>query len=80
MASAPAHRGRGAGAAVLALLLDHARGAGAERIWCNARVPAISLYERAGLWVASDVFEIDPIGPHVVMEWQENARAEEGVA
>jgi ribosomal protein S18 acetylase RimI-like enzyme len=70
MATAPSHRGRGVGSAVLHALLDYARAAGAERIWCNARTPAISLYERAGLRVVSDVFEIEPIGPHVVMEWR----------
>jgi GNAT superfamily N-acetyltransferase len=70
MATVAAHRGRGVGGAVLTELIGHARGAGATRIWCNARVPAISLYERAGLRVASGVFEIEPIGPHVVMEWR----------
>ena len=70
MATAPAERGRGAGAAVLRALVDYARTAGARRIWCNARVPAQSLYTRAGLRVVSGVFEIEPIGPHVVMEWR----------
>jgi len=39
-------RGQGAGAAVLDALLAHALAAGAQRIWCNARTPARSLYER----------------------------------
>jgi ribosomal protein S18 acetylase RimI-like enzyme len=68
MATAPQARGRGAGSAVLASLVEHALGAGAGRIWCNVRVPACSLYERAGFKVVSDVFEPPEIGPHVVME------------
>jgi ribosomal protein S18 acetylase RimI-like enzyme len=68
MATAPAARGRGAGSAVLRALIEHAEANGATRIWCNARVPAISLYERAGFVVTSDVFEEPQIGPHVVME------------
>ncbi|HEX6712354.1 MAG TPA: GNAT family N-acetyltransferase [Thermoleophilaceae bacterium] len=68
MATAPAARGRGAGAAVLEALVTHAREHGASRIWCNARTPARSLYERAGFVIASDEFELPQIGPHFVME------------
>ncbi len=68
MATAPSARGGGAGTAVLDGLLEHALAAGARRIWCNARTPARSLYERAGLRVVSEEFELPQIGPHVVME------------
>jgi GNAT superfamily N-acetyltransferase len=68
MATAPAQRGRGLGAAVLGELLRIAREAGAERVWCTARAPARSLYERAGFEARSDVYELPGIGPHVVME------------
>jgi len=68
MATAPAVRGRGAGTAVLEALLRHAAAAGARRVWCNARTPARTLYERAGLHVVSDEFELPMIGPHLVME------------
>src|SRR5215213_339767 len=68
MATVPAARGRGAGAAVLDGLVRHALAAGATRVWCNARTPARSLYERAGFAVVSDEFELPEIGPHLVME------------
>ncbi|UTI65497.1 GNAT family N-acetyltransferase [Paraconexibacter antarcticus] len=68
MATAPEARGRGAGSAVLAVLLDHAAAHGAVRVWCNARTPALSLYERAGFTATSGVFDLPPMGPHVVME------------
>jgi len=68
MATTPAARGRGAGTAVLDALLRHAAAAGAQRIWCNARTPARSLYERAGMRVVSGEFELPMIGPHLVME------------
>lgn len=68
MATAADARGRGAGTAVLDALLRHAAAEGAGRIWCNARTPARSLYERAGLRVVSDEFELPMIGPHLVME------------
>lgn len=68
MATAPAWRGRGAGSAVLAALVDHARAHGARRVWCNARTPALSLYARAGFVAVSDEFELPQLGPHRVME------------
>ena len=68
MATEPDARGRGVGAAVLDALVSHATANGATRIWANVRVPARSLYERAGFAVVSEVFEPPDIGPHVVME------------
>jgi ribosomal protein S18 acetylase RimI-like enzyme len=68
MATLPSCRGRGAGRAVLDALVQHAMSHGACRIWCNARTPARSLYERAGFTATSDEFELPQIGPHFVME------------
>jgi ribosomal protein S18 acetylase RimI-like enzyme len=68
MATAPEVRGRGAGSAVLAALVQHAASSGATRVWCNARIAARSLYERAGFTVVSEEFELPEIGPHLVME------------
>jgi GNAT superfamily N-acetyltransferase len=67
MATLPEMRGRGAGGAVLEALLDRARDSGATAVWANVRTPARTLYERAGLEVVSDQFELPQIGPHVVM-------------
>jgi GNAT superfamily N-acetyltransferase len=67
MATLPEHRGRGAGAAILDALVEHARSQGATRVWCNARTPALSLYARAGFEPESGEFEIPGIGPHFVM-------------
>jgi ribosomal protein S18 acetylase RimI-like enzyme len=68
MATAPGERGRGVGRAVLDELLEHARASGGTRVWCNARVPARSFYERPGFHAVSGVFELPSIGPHLVME------------
>lgn len=67
MATAPEARGQGAGTAVLNALLEHARSHGAQRVWANVRVGARTLYERAGLRVVSEEFELPDIGAHVVM-------------
>jgi GNAT superfamily N-acetyltransferase len=68
MATVARLRGEGVGSAVLAGLIEHARAAGATRVWCNARTPARSFYARAGFRVVSEEFEIPGIGPHFVME------------
>lgn len=68
MATAPDRRGRGLGAQVLDALLAHAAAMRARRVWCNARTPARTFYERAGLYVTSGEFELPQIGPHFVME------------
>jgi GNAT superfamily N-acetyltransferase len=68
MATEPEARGRGAGTAVRAALIAHARANGATLVWCNARVRAVTLYERAGFRAVSDEFEVDRIGPHYRME------------
>jgi GNAT superfamily N-acetyltransferase len=68
MATTPEARGRGAGTAILDALVRHAAAHGAVRVWCNARTPARSLYERAGFAATSDEFQLPEIGPHFVME------------
>lgn len=72
MATRPEARGRGAGTKVLQALVDHAVAHGAARLWCNARTPALSLYERAGFRATSEEFETPRIGPHYRMELRTN--------
>jgi len=38
--------------------------------WCNARVSAVGFYQKHGWQIASDVYEIPPIGPHFKMVWR----------
>ncbi|MGD1057296.1 MAG: GNAT family N-acetyltransferase [Solirubrobacteraceae bacterium] len=73
MATAPHARGVGAGTEVLVALVRRALEHGASRVWCNARTPARSLYERAGFHVISEEFELPQIGPHFVMEQKTSA-------
>ena len=68
MATLPHARGRGAGSGVLQALVHHATAHGATRVWCNARVRALTLYERAGFAVASERFETPDTGPHYRVE------------
>jgi GNAT superfamily N-acetyltransferase len=67
MATDPRRRRAGVGQALLAGCERHARRHGGRRIWCNARLPAQGFYERAGWRAEGDSFEVEEIGPHVVM-------------
>ena len=60
-------RGAGFGAALLGASVLHAESAGGAELWCNARMPAVGFYRRAGFAVVSEEFEVPGIGPHVVM-------------
>jgi GNAT superfamily N-acetyltransferase len=67
MATLEAWQGRGAGAEVIfagfALLLER----DCALLWCNAREKAVRFYERLGLSIHSERFDLPGIGPHYVM-------------
>jgi GNAT superfamily N-acetyltransferase len=67
MATRAGARGGGIGAAVLEALVDHVAGHGGGVLWCNARTPALSFYERKGFRRFGDVWADEETGPHVVM-------------
>jgi GNAT superfamily N-acetyltransferase len=67
MATREDRRGLGLGAQVLASCERLAVEQGAQRLWCNARIAARGFYERAGMQVEGEQFEIAGIGPHLLM-------------
>jgi GNAT superfamily N-acetyltransferase len=68
MATDPAVRGTGVGQAMLSFVEKQVRAESPVRqMWCNARVPAVGFYQRAGWVVESEQFEIPTAGPHVRM-------------
>ncbi len=72
MATAPEWRGQGVGTRVLGAAIDHVADNGGGLVWCHARTPARSLYERAGFAAYGDVWDEPVIGPHIGM-WREVA-------
>ena len=68
MAVHPERHGQGLGSKmlveVLATCRNELRG---QRMWCNARLRAVSLYERHGFARVGEAFEIPQVGPHFVM-------------
>lgn len=67
MATRPEWRGRGAGRLLVEEGIRIAREAGAENMWCHARVAARGFYEKLGFAVEGDELEFPVSGRHVVM-------------
>jgi GNAT superfamily N-acetyltransferase len=70
MATVPDMQGRGIGTEVLSAGIAHVEQHGGGLVWCHARSPARTLYERAGFSVFGDEWEDPVIGPHVRM-WRD---------
>ena len=61
-------RGFGIGQQLLDGIVEYVAGrTGAAVLWCNARVDATDFYEAAGFTARGEVFDLPPIGPHVVL-------------
>jgi predicted GNAT family N-acyltransferase len=70
MASDPALRGQGYGAAVLKGCLEWARATHPGKVvWCNARTSALGFYRAHGFETVGKEFEIKDVGPHFVMRF-----------
>jgi GNAT superfamily N-acetyltransferase len=68
MATAEAWRSRGIGAAVLDAVVRHVLAGDGRVLWCNARLPAVAFYERAGFVRVGEEWDEPFIGPHVAMQ------------
>lgn len=68
MATHPAQRRRGAGAATLRACERHATEHDGTLLWCNARTEAVPFYEANGWVVLGEEFDIPTVGPHFIME------------
>ena len=73
MAVDPAHQGRGIGVAILKALIAYAEAQPVPRgraglIWCNGRTSVEPFYLGQGFERVGDVFDLPPIGPHVVLQ------------
>jgi len=73
MAVDAAYRRCRVGARLLAELVEHAGAGGGGILWCNARLPAVPFYERAGFAVRGEPWDDPDAGPTVVM-WREASR------
>ncbi|MCA0972743.1 GNAT family N-acetyltransferase [Halobacillus litoralis] len=66
MATLPEYRGKGAGTKIISKAMEILGEKNADILWCNARMSAQGYYDHLGFMQAGDVFDLPPIGPHVV--------------
>lgn len=68
MATLPECQGQGLSSELLSSAFPIIKQNFCTLLWCNARVSAVGFYEKVGFKKFNDeVFEIDDIGPHVLM-------------
>lgn len=67
MATLPAFRNQKSGSELIKKAEDIMKEKKVELWWCNARTTVSDYYLKLGLEIKGDVFDIDPIGPHVLM-------------
>ncbi len=68
MATLPENQGQGLSSELLTTAFPIIKQNFCTLLWCNARTSAIGYYEKVGFKKFNDeVFEIDEIGPHVLM-------------
>lgn len=68
MATLDEHRSKGYSLALLNTAIPIIEKNNIHVLWCNARKSALGFYEKVGFKIISDEFEIEPIGPHYLME------------
>lgn len=67
MATSPEFRGMNIGKQLIIAAEAILKERQVDLWWCNARMVAIGFYEKLGLSVHGEIFEIEPIGLHKVM-------------
>ena len=62
------YRNRGIGSNLVGMMQDYASKLDTG-IWCNARIKAVTMYQKKGFIRRSELFEIEHIGMHYEMHW-----------
>lgn len=68
MATLESFQGKGSSSALLRTAFPIIKRNHVNLLWCNARVGAVGFYEKVGFELASDIFEIENVGPHYLMK------------
>lgn len=68
MATAESYKGKGAGSKLINYVSSVLKGQNIDVLWCNARLNAVKFYQKNGFEIISDEFQIEGVGPHLVMK------------
>jgi predicted GNAT family N-acyltransferase len=67
MATLEEYRNKGFSSALLKTAFPHIKNNQCTVLWCNARLTAKGFYQKVGFETIGEEFEIEGIGPHIVM-------------
>ena len=67
MATLPAARRKGYGAALVRALIAHVAARGGDLIWCHGRMSALPFYRAVGFREHGEEFDVPVTGPHFVL-------------
>ncbi|MBU8682934.1 GNAT family N-acetyltransferase [Bacillus haynesii] len=67
MATLEGYREQKAGSTLIRHAEELLRKKGADLLWCNARISVSGYYEKLGFSEQGRIYDIPPIGPHILM-------------
>ena len=67
MATLPDYRSQGLSQALLRMAFPIIKQNFCTLLWCNARISAKGFYEKVGFEPKGEIFEVEGIGPHILM-------------
>jgi len=67
MATSPSVRGKQAGRKIIEASIKKLKQMDIDLLWCDARLEATGFYEKLGLQMKGEIYDVPNIGPHKLM-------------
>ena len=67
MATSPTVKGKQVGRQIIETSIEKLKSMGVELLWCDARLEATGFYEKLGLKMKGEIYNVPDIGPHKLM-------------
>jgi len=67
MATSPTVRGKQIGRKIIEASIEKLKNMGVDLLWCDARLEATGFYEKLGLQMKGEIYDVPNIGPHKLM-------------
>jgi predicted GNAT family N-acyltransferase len=67
MATSPSVRGKHVGRQIIEASIEKLKNMGIDLLWCDARLEATGFYEKLGLQMKGEIYNVPNIGPHKLM-------------
>jgi predicted GNAT family N-acyltransferase len=67
MATSPSVRGKQVGRQIIEASIEKLKKMNIDLLWCDARLEATGFYEKLGLQMKGEIYDVPNIGPHKLM-------------